>query len=340
LDNDEQFVNEVRDLCKRDLRKLGLNPQTVDRQQLLRARRIARGQETAPWKEVRPDEVFRKMEYDLLRSDYLSVTGLVIRKVDSPGDYFDRVTRVEKMIETRALLGFARLMPEYGNVAELKRLLWGQDRVDWLPAAVVHGEGIFLEFSQKRLKEWKQKNKHFIEQRINRLENARLQSSLVSSDDDERTAIFPVTLSPEFVLIHTFAHLVINELVLECGYSSASLRERLYVGEEMAGVLIYTASGDSEGTLGGLVAMAEPERLSGVLRRALRKATWCSVDPVCSELGERSGQGPEGCNLAACYACAMVPETSCEHMNRWLDRGLVVGTLWNREVGFFSGFEI
>ena len=348
LENEQYFVGWARDYLRehRNLRKLGLNPETVDDEELLRARRIARGEDPAPWREAHSDEAFRRMEYDLLRGNDLSVPGLIIRQVqigeapDGLSNHFDRIARVEKMIETRALLGFTRLMPEYGNPAELKRLLWGRDRVDWLPAAVVHGEGIFLEFSRTRLENWKQEYGHFINQRMARLEEALDRSSLVSPDNEEKTPIFPVTLSPEFVLIHTFAHLVINELILECGYSSASLRERLYVGQDMAGVLIYTASGDSEGTLGGLVAMAEPERLSGVFRRALRRATWCSIDPVCSELGERSGQGPEGCNLAACYACAMVPETSCEHMNRWLDRGLVVGTHWNREAGFFSGFEI
>lgn len=344
--DDEQFVDLVRENLGQHLRELGLNPETIDSEELLRARRIARGEESAPWQEARPDEAFRRMEYDLLKSNDLSVPGLIIRQVQSGGvpdilsNHFDRIARVEKMIETRALLGFTRLMPEYGNPAELKRLLWGRDQVDWLPAAVVHGEGIFLEFSRTRLENWKREYRHFIDQRMARLNEALARSFLVSQDSEEKTAIFSVTLSSEFVLIHTFAHLVINELVLECGYSSASLRERLYVGQDMAGVLIYTASGDSEGTLGGLVAMAEPERLSGVLRRALRRATWCSVDPVCSELGERGGQGPEGCNLAACYACAMVPETACEHMNRWLDRGLVVGTPWNREAGFFSEFEI
>lgn len=144
--------------------------------------------------------------------------------------------------------------------------------------------------------------------------------------------------------MHTLAHLLINQLVLECGYGSASLRERLYVSQRggrgpedrgMAGLLVYTAAGDSEGTLGGLVRMGESGSLESTTARALANALWCSSDPVCME---SLGQGPLSCNLAACHSCALLPETSCERQNRLLDRGVVVGTLQNPESGFFSGF--
>jgi hypothetical protein len=101
----------------------------------------------------------------------------------------------------------------------------------------------------------------------------------------------------------------------------------------MAGILIYTAAGDSEGTLGGLVRMGEPGRLEGVLENALAHAAWCSSDPVCIE---SKGQGPGSCNLAACHGCALLPETACEEYNRFLDRALVVGGLGKSELGFFA----
>ena len=145
-------------------------------------------------------------------------------------------------------------------------------------------------------------------------------------------------ISPELVALHTLAHVVINELVYACGYGSASLRERLYVstesGREMLGVLIYTAAGDSDGTMGGLARMALPMNLGPVLTDALQRATWCSTDPVCMELGE-AGQGPGSCNLAACHACALLPETSCEEFNQFLDRGLLVGTHSSPSLGLF-----
>lgn len=147
---------------------------------------------------------------------------------------------------------------------------------------------------------------------------------------------------PRFVLLHTLGHLLINELVFTCGYSSASLRERLYVStnaeREMAGLLIYTAAGDSEGTMGGLVRMARPDNLRAVFVSAVSGARWCSTDPVCMEAGEQ-GQGPDSCNLAACHGCALLPETSCEEFNRFLDRGLVIGTFTDPTLGYFSTFS-
>jgi hypothetical protein len=66
---------------------------------------------------------------------------------------------------------------------------------------------------------------------------------------------------------------------------------------------------------------------------------WCSADPVCMEIGTKWGQGPDSCNLAACHNCALVPETACEEFNRFLDRGLVVGELSDRSLGFFHGLS-
>jgi hypothetical protein len=102
----------------------------------------------------------------------------------------------------------------------------------------------------------------------------------------------------------------------------------------MTGVLIYTAAGDSEGTMGGLVRMGAPGLLERTVARALDQARWCSSDPVCIE---SRGQGPDNCNLGACHACALLPETSCEQQNRLLDRAMLVGTLEHPESGFFSG---
>ena len=103
----------------------------------------------------------------------------------------------------------------------------------------------------------------------------------------------------------------------------------------MAGILIYTASGDSEGTMGGLVRMGRPGFLEPIVRAALDDAMWCSVDPVCIEVGEY-GQGPDNCNLAACHGCALLPETACEEFNRFLDRAVLVGSHADASIGFFG----
>ena len=131
-----------------------------------------------------------------------------------------------------------------------------------------------------------------------------------------------------------------KQLSFECGYNIASLKERLYCGEEidgkcMSGIFIYTTSGDSEGTMGGLVRQGRPDTFSAVFRKAITSALTCSNDPVCSL---SMGQGRDSLNLAACYSCTLVPETSCEEFNVFLDRGVVVGTFEHHEIGFYSDY--
>ena len=139
-------------------------------------------------------------------------------------------------------------------------------------------------------------------------------------------------------MLHTVAHLLIKQLSFECGYSIASLKERLYCadeadGKEMAGILIYTAVGDSEGTLGGLVRQGRSDTFPQIFRKAVMNAVTCSNDPVCSL---SNGQGRDSLNLAACYSCCLLPETCCEEFNIFLDRGTIVGTYDHRDIGFFS----
>lgn len=100
----------------------------------------------------------------------------------------------------------------------------------------------------------------------------------------------------------------------------------------MAGIFIYTASGDSEGTLGGLVRQGREDAFPRILKKAIANAQTCSNDPVCIM---SRGQGRESLNLAACHACGLLPETCCEERNAFLDRGLIVGTYENKELGFW-----
>jgi hypothetical protein len=134
------------------------------------------------------------------------------------------------------------------------------------------------------------------------------------------------------VLVHTLAHVLIDQWSLECGYPAASLRERLYVNDEMAALLIYTATSDSAGSLGGVVGMAKGGKFARSFNLALERATWCSNDPLCMESG---ATGVNARNLGACHACVLLPETSCELENSLLDRGLLIGTV-DGCPGFFS----
>ena len=212
-------------------------------------------------------------------------------------------------------------------ISERKKLLRLGDG-NWLPAIQVQGEGIFFEFNKEALEEWATQTA--VISRLKNLQDAFKQSRFGANAVGD--------LRPEFVLIHTFAHLLINQLSFECGYGSSSIRERIYCEKTtnehgMYGVLIYTASGDSEGSLGGLVRQGAKGHIEDTIRDAVRNAAWCSSDPVCIQ---SLGQGPESCNLAACHNCALLPETCCECGNRLLDRGTVVGTLDDKSVGFFA----
>ena len=286
-----------------------------------------------PWMQL------RRAEYSALTSPRAD-DDLVVRPQDPSeygsivSEYFASISLVEKLRETRAFSGFSRVFPDSDLDLEQRKAMLRREptagQASWLPACLVYGEGIFLEVRGDRLTDWERRDD--VANRFRPLVErySRLQARRRLRERD---------LSPRFVLLHTLAHLVINQLTFDCGYSSAALRERLYVSDsatsQMAGILIYTAAGDTEGTLGGLVAMGSPDRLGSALRRALEGARWCSADPVCMEIGETAGQGPDSCNLAACHNCALVPETACEEFNRFLDRGLVIGTP-SRKIGFFE----
>ena len=269
------------------------------------------------------------------KDDYLTATDPELHP--DLQTHVGRIRSVDVLRETRALRGFTRVRDDTLRLTAGKSLLRRSPlppNQDWLPAYVVKGEGIYFELQPQRLATWEAQAE------------VRARADKITEHYGHIASQRGLQIrgpSPRFVLIHTFGHLLINELIYACGYSSASLRERLYVsdtpGREMAGLLIYTAAGDSEGTMGGLVRMARPANLRSVLASALTAARWCSTDPVCMDAGEK-GQGPDSCNLAACHGCALLPETSCEQFNRFLDRGLVVGTLSNTSLGYFSDLEL
>ncbi|MYH71688.1 MAG: DUF1998 domain-containing protein [Acidimicrobiia bacterium] len=285
------------------------------------------------------DDEWRYPEYlhirELPKDDFLTATDPNVHSELQA--HFGRVRRIDVLRETRALRGFSRVRDGVLRLTEgkalLRRSILSPDQ-DWLPAYVVKGEGIYFELEPRKLASWEARAE--VNERADKIMQHYGRVIMERGLQNRR-------LTARFVMLHTLGHLLVNELVFTCGYSSASLRERLYVsntpGHQMTGLLIYTAAGDSEGTMGGLVRMARPELLRSVLVSALRNARWCSTDPVCMEAGKR-GQGPDSCNLAACHGCALVPETSCEEFNRFLDRGLVVGTFDDPTLGYFSDLDL
>lgn len=244
-------------------------------------------------------------------------------------DFFSDIVLVKKLRETRVLSGFSRLLP-FGDREEIQlQRLYDDENISWLPGMTVYGEGIFFKFNDELIEAWSRQPN--VTSRINSY-------SEKQNEYRKRSSKEPVYYSAKLLMIHTFAHLVINQLSHESGYGSSSIRERIYCDDgnddkKMSGVLLYTASGDSEGTLGGLVRQGEPDRLPEILNNAIDKAKWCTNDPVCIE---SDGQGINNSNLAACHSCALIAETSCEMGNRILDRAMLIGTIADEALGFFN----
>ena len=249
--------------------------------------------------------------------------------------WFGAFTRVVRLREVRALKNFTRIDPPAGwdesGPSEFAPIRDSQTK-DWLPAVEVRGEGIFVALNREQLSTWEAR-----EAITDRASNLHTAYKRQWQERMKRDTEPPRQITARFVLLHTLAHVLIRQLALECGYSSSSLRERIYAdaGErDMAGVLIYTASTDADGTLGGLVREGKSARLAEVLRSSIRAASWCSSDPLCiSSVASLSDET----NLAACHSCVMAAETSCEEFNRFLDRALLVGLPDRQDLGFFEG---
>lgn len=243
--------------------------------------------------------------------------------------YIEQIVLVKKLAETRVLTGFSRINPppyrEYDRSDQAQLSLQAKP---WLPGVRVYGEGIFFTLRRSIISGW-----------LKRIDAKRYDDIFVNHRRIyNKLGRTPREIPSKFFLLHTLAHLLIRRLSYECGYGSSSLRERIYCWEgdnrDMDGVLIYTAAGDSEGTMGGLVEQGKPGRFEQLLLSTLYDSLWCSTDPLCIE---SHGQGIDSLNRAACHACTLLPETSCEEGNRFLDRVAVVGKPDNTDLGFFGG---
>lgn len=238
---------------------------------------------------------------------------------------FEQITLVDRLREVRALVGFRRMKPD--NSATEVEVDLGQG-LDWLPGIDTFGEGIFVKLSESYVSSWEGKVQLLLTERMSQLREACMRWGRDPAD---------VYASPRFIALHTLAHGLLRRLAFDAGYSSTSIRERIYCsagGDPAAGILLYTSEGDSEGSLGGLVRQGDLSRFLGTLQRALADLSWCSADPVC---GEMEHQGVDGMNAAACHACALVGETSCAFNNSLLDRRLLVGSIDGRIPGLFGG---
>lgn len=247
----------------------------------------------------------------------------------SVGRWFSHLVRVVRLREVSALTGFTRIHapgdPQSPNIAPIST-----KHLDWLPAIEVRGEGVFLQLDEGVLRAWE--TRADVVERIRAIDLRNRQDWLARFGAE----YVPDAVTPRRVLVHTFAHALMRQLTLDCGYSSTALKERLYVSEgisSMAGLLIYTATTDDDGSLGGLQREGSTDRMGRSIISAIKSQAWCSSDPLCIEdlLADANGT-----SLAACHSCVIAPETSCEEFNRFLDRALLVGTPANKAIGFFA----
>jgi hypothetical protein len=241
--------------------------------------------------------------------------------------YFETIHRVESLPEIQVLQGFSRI--EYLDRFELSEPkdlipIMKEKNTNWLPGIKNNGEGIFFQFNEKKLREWEEK-----------ADVSKLSSETIDRYNKRREQLnyTPLAIANRHLLIHSFSHALIKELAAHSGYSTTSLKERLYCNNGMQGVLIYTASGDSEGSLGGLIAQATPEKLHPIFIRAVERMMYCSSDPNCSEGLFKFHTTANG---AACHSCTFISETSCEWGNQLLDRRLLLNINPGENIGFFD----
>ena len=246
-------------------------------------------------------------------------------------DDIEAVIQVHRLREVLALAGFTRLDPIMPNVdgeydAEVEPAAIAQEPA-WFPAVENRGEGIFVQLRAAAVADWLARQP--VQERLDQLVDGH--AAWARRRNSERR--FP---GGPYVLLHTLAHLLVQSLSMRCGYPAASIRERIYADDDgrRYALLLYTASPDAEGTLGGLVQ--EARRVDDHLRHALESAALCSNDPVCAEHVPGQSMEERWLHGAACHGCALLAETSCEMRNEYLDRALVAPGLYAAEAAFFA----
>jgi hypothetical protein len=251
--------------------------------------------------------------------------------------YFEKIVLAERLREVRALVGFTRIESpsDYDNPAAFpvtQRAKIARMPPGWVPAAETRGEGLFFQFKEAEIRDWTKRVKEQDEVFLEAHKRWRRAHGLEPVDEH-----YPEI---RFVMLHSFAHALIRQFSVECGYTTASLRERVYSRSpggdepEMAGVLIYTAAADSEGTLGGLVSLGKPQILERHLDQALDAMRLCASDPLCAE--HHPYEDGISLHAASCHACLFAPETSCERGNKYLDRAVLVPTVEQINFAFFQ----
>ncbi len=325
----------------RTVGQLGRLSQYTDERIYQAIEQYRQNQATGSTREAKPDLKTPEWKIFTEHNPALNSDEFRLRAVQVPAKFaglIKQVVLVERLREVTALVGFTRIdsggemtdeLDVPTSIAPLSRA-----QPTWVPASEVRGEGIFIRFDEQKVAEWahraaiQEASAEFFAAHKQWCENRGIEKPENS---------FP---GMRYALIHSFSHALMRQLSLECGYSAASIRERIYAQpgtetcEPMAGLLIYTSAPDSEGTLGGLVSLGETDTLGLHIAQALESAHLCANDPLCAE-HLPAAQG-HTIHAAACHACLFAPETSCEKGNRYLDRAMLVPTV-EKDLRHFFG---
>lgn len=248
--------------------------------------------------------------------------------------YIDRIVLVHRLREVIAQVGFTRFEAAMTNIeGELDDLVINVRRADlnfephWIPAIENKGEGVFISFHKAQVEEWVEREA--VQKRGKSLV-AGFQKWLDSRGIPRDRGHFP---GLPYIMLHSLSHLLITAVSLECGYAASAIRERIYANETGYGILLYTGTSGSEGTLGGLVQIGR--QIEQHLSKALELGRLCSNDPVCAQHQPINAQEERFLHGCACHGCLLIAETSCEQRNEFLDRALVVNTVEDFEAEFF-----
>jgi hypothetical protein len=242
----------------------------------------------------------------------------------------EKVVLVHRLREVQALVGFTRfesLTPSTDGELEagVQRAALARDP-QWFPAIETRGEGIFLLFRPEAIAAWAKRPAV-----VQRAQELLAGFELWKEERPNTTRKF---CGVEYLLLHSLSHLLITAVSLGCGYPGSSIRERIYALEQGYGILLYTATSDAEGTLGGLVEVGR--RIGQYLDDALESGRLCSNDPVCAQHEAKDPHEQRFLHGASCHGCLLISETSCEMRNDFLDRALVVPTVAGVDAEFFE----
>ncbi len=274
-----------------------------------------------------PDIIYRKAEYDyFLNKQQPENKAIKFRQINVKDTLFgfEKLVKIDRLKKITVQTSFTRNAPidtdsiligDSGYEYQIKRQSVSKNSFETclLPAVENYGEGILFVLDEQKLKEWERND--IITERVRNIQ-------IHAEDSDwQFHKIEAKKLTARKILIHTISHLLIREFEYVCGYPMSSMQERLYISENMNGFLISAYDG-TDGYLGGLAKLCNNlDRLQQIIDSSLQRAKDCSLDPICYE---NEGQGVAQLNLAACHSCTLVPDTSCEMNNLFLDRQLVL----------------